>query len=106
VAVNDSGPGAPLDFTGTPAAPSGLRLRSVASLRDGSLAVGRNQPRHIGSPATGYRVEWTGVERYYGASDRLATVGPTLRRTINGPRQGRRHESRSTGSRGRRPVRP
>ncbi len=106
VAVNDSGPGAPLDFSGTPAAPSGLRLGPVASLRDRSLAVGRNQPRHIGSPATGNRVEWTGVERYYRASDRLATVGPTLRRTINGTRQGRRHESRSTRPRGRRPVRP
>ena len=106
VAVNDSGPGAPLDFSGTPAAPSGLRRRSVALLRDGSLAVGRNQPRHFGSPATGNPVTWTGVERYYAASDGLAAVGPTLRRTMNGTRQGRRDESRSTGPRGRRLVRP
>ena len=75
VAVNESGPGAPLDFSGTPKATSGLWRRSDGLLRDRSLAVYRHRPRQSGAAATGDRVPRTAP----GAARRPGSLGHSRR---------------------------
>ena len=74
VAVNGSGPGAPLDFSGTPVAIPGPPRAVGAFAVDGGLLVGWYAPWDGGSPITEYRVQWKGTGQEYNDSDRQATV--------------------------------
>ena len=77
VAVNDAGPGAAAEVSGTPAAiPGPPRAVDAFSVDDG-LLVDWAAPWDGGSPITGYRVQWKGSGQEYNDSDRLATVGAT-----------------------------
>ncbi len=74
VALNNAGPGPPLELTGTPMSvpgrPEGLAAFSV----DGGLLVDWDQPWHGGSPITGYRVQWKGPGQDYSETERRAEV--------------------------------
>ena len=77
IAVNDAGPGAAAEVSGTPAAiPGPPRAVGAFSVDDG-LLVDWDAPWDGGSPITGYRVQWKGSGEEYNDSDRLATVGAT-----------------------------
>ena len=79
VAVNDAGPGAAADFSGTPVAIPGPP-RSVAPFAvDGGLHVLWDAPWDGGSPITGYRVQWKGPGEEYNDTDREADVGASGR---------------------------
>ena len=77
VAVNDAGPGAAAEVSGTPAAIPGPPLAVDAFSVDNGLLVDWDAPWDGGSPITGYRVQWKGTGEEYNDSDRLATVGAT-----------------------------
>ena len=77
VAVNDAGPGAAAEVSGTPAAIPGPPRAVDAFSADNGLLVDWAAPWDGGSPITGYRVQWKGSGQEYNDSDRLATVGAT-----------------------------
>ena len=77
IAVNDAGPGAAAEVSGTPAAIPGPPRAVGAFSVDNGLLVDWDAPWDGGSPITGYRVQWKGSGQEYNDSDRLATVGAT-----------------------------
>ena len=95
VAVNNAGPGPPLELTGTPmnvpGRPEGLAAFSV----DGGLLVGWDQPWDGGWPITGYRVQWKGPGQDYSETERRAEVTSSTRRyRISGLTNGTRYTVR------------
>ena len=77
VAVNDAGPGAAAEVSGTPAAIPGPPRAVGAFSVDNGLLVDWAAPWDGGSRITGYRVQWKGSGEEYNDSDRLVTVGAT-----------------------------
>lgn len=93
LAVNDSGPGAPLEFTASPAAVPGPPKRLDVSSADGGLEVDWRRPFNGGSAITGYRVQWKGPGEEFSSTDRQATVTAT-EHTITGLTNGTTYEVR------------
>ncbi len=77
VAVSDSGPGDPLDFTGTPAAIPGRPRALGAFSMDGALEVDWDTPHNGGSAITGYTLQWKGPGQEYSTTERQASVTTT-----------------------------
>ena len=97
VAVNESGPGDPLEFTGTPLAVPGRPEGLGAFPVDGGLLIDWDQPWDGGSPITGYRVQWKGPGQMYNDSDRSVLVSSsTLSHRISGLTNGTEVDVRVT----------
>ena len=74
VAVNDDGPGTPVDVSGTPMAIPGPPRAVGAFSVDGGLLVSWGAPWNGGSPITEYRVQWKGPGEDYDHSERQAVL--------------------------------